>query len=78
MTASKRAGEDDLALAVKRQRTDGVMVPGNGAVPRPNQLSVTHEVSQEFSILQQASLESISVFELTFCCSRTSMSERER
>jgi hypothetical protein len=46
--AAKRAGEDDMALtAMKRQRTDGALVPAVNGVPlQPNNvLTVNSEVS---------------------------------
>lgn len=44
--APKRPGEDDLALAVKRQRMDGALVVAgnNNASQTNNQLGVTSEV----------------------------------
>lgn len=46
MMAPKRPGEDDLELAVKRQRMDGALVVAgdNNASQTNNQLGVTSEV----------------------------------
>lgn len=46
MMAPKRPGEDDLELAVKRQRMDGALVVAgnNNTSQTNNQLGVTNEV----------------------------------
>lgn len=46
MMAPKRPGEDDLELAVKRQRMDGALVVAgnNNTSQTNNQLGVTREV----------------------------------